>query len=96
MAFETMIAIRKGVCERAYGERLLSIIKWALRIEPVAQPNLKAVETFAKKAKSDKKNVNSEEIVMAVARAEGEWTLLSLPYEEYEQELRFAIEQFSL
>ena len=96
MALETMIAIKKGVCERAYGERLLAIIKRALRIEPVAQLNLKAVETFAKKAKSDKKNVNSEEIVMAVAKAEGEWTLLSLPYEEYEQELRFVAEQFSL
>ena len=96
MAFETMIAIRKGVCEREYGESLLGIIKSALTIEPKTNLNLKAVENFAEKAKSDKKNLADEKIVMAVAKAEGEWGLLALPYEEYAQELRLAIEQFPL
>lgn len=96
MALETKIAIKKGVCEREYGESLLGIIKSALTIEPKTNLNLKAVENFAEKAKSDKKNLADEKIVMAVAKAEGEWGLLALPYEEYAQELRLAIEQFSL
>lgn len=95
MALETLIAIRKGVCERAYGERLLGIVKSALTIEPKTRPSLKNVKEFSGKAKSDKKNLSDGKIVMAVAKSEDEWTLLSLPYEEYVQELALASEQFS-
>ena len=95
MAFETLIAIHKGVCERAYGESVLSIVRSALSIRGFVQPDFKAVQDFAKNAKSDKKNTD-DEIVMSVAKSEGEWALLSLRYEEYEQELRLAIEEFTL
>ena len=95
MALETLIAIKKGVCERAYGESLLSIVKSALRIAPTTSPSLKDVEKYIDKAKRDKKNLGDDKIVMSVAKSEGEWTLLSLPYEEYEKELRLATEQFS-
>lgn len=95
MAIETLIAIKKGVCERAYGESLLSIVKSALRIEPTTTPSLKDVEKYIDKAKRDKKNLADGEIVMSVAKSEGEWSLLALSYEEYEEQLRLAIEQFS-
>ncbi|MBR2341576.1 MAG: 3-dehydroquinate synthase [Clostridia bacterium] len=96
MAFETLIAMNKGVCDRAYGEKLLSIIWSALDISPKTQLKVQDIEKFADKAKFDKKNASDEKIVMAVAKAEGEWELLALDYEEYVHQLRFAMEQFSL
>lgn len=98
MALETIIAVRKGVCEREYGEKLLGIIKRVLAIDSQTRFVLEgdAAGKMAQKTKSDKKNLADEKIVMAVATAEGEWGLLALPYEEYAEELRLAIEQFSL
>ena len=96
MALETLIAINKGVCERAYGESLLSIVKSALSISSITKLSLKSVEELTKKASQDKKNLGDGKIVMSVAKSEGEWTLLSLSYEEYEQELRLASEEFTL
>jgi hypothetical protein len=44
---------------------------------------------------SDKKNDDVGNIALAVAKSEGEWTLLSLGYAEYCESVRLAIAQFS-
>jgi 3-dehydroquinate synthase len=83
MALETAIAIEKGVCEKEYGENLLKILSSAISIQPKPKVDLSSVERWAKNAKSDKKNTDDGKIQMAVAKALGEWTLLSLPFDEY-------------
>jgi 3-dehydroquinate synthetase len=84
MWIETKIAIEKGVCEKAYGEELLKIIKTALLLAPVSKPDFTKVDSATKFAKADKKNTGNNQIVMAVAKQKGVWALLSLPFEEYE------------
>ena len=84
MWIETKIAIEKGVCEKAYGEELLKIIKTALLLAPVSKPDFTKVDSATKFAKADKKNTGNNQIVMAVAKQKGVWSLLSLPFEEYE------------
>lgn len=81
--FETKIAIEKGVCEKAYGERLLKLVENALRMTPVSMPDFKTVAQAAVKARSDKKNAGDGTIATSVAKRKGEWTLLCLPFEEY-------------
>ncbi len=84
MRIETQIAMDKGVCEKEYGERLLKIIDTALAIQPVSVPDFSCVKEAAKKAKSDKKNTDDALVAMAVAKRKNEWTLLSLPFDEYQ------------
>ena len=93
MALETQIAIEKGVCEKAYGEQLLNIVREALSLTPKTYPDLSAVEGWAVKAKSDKKNSDDGKINLAVAKSKGEWTALALPYAEYCESLKRAVEK---
>lgn len=83
MALETRMAIFSGVCEKEYGERLLKIIEKALQMQPCARVDFSSIEQDAKKARSDKKNTDDGQIKMAVAKAENEWTMFSLSFEEY-------------
>ncbi len=87
MALETQIAIEKGVCARAYGEKLRAIIKKALEISPKTNPDFSGIKGFAEKAKSDKKNRGDNQIQMAVAKEKGVWTALALPFAEYQKTL---------
>ncbi|MBQ8291503.1 MAG: 3-dehydroquinate synthase [Clostridia bacterium] len=83
MWFETQMAIEAGVCERAYGERLLRLVERALSCAPLLTPDFSEIEKDADKAKSDKKNVGDGKIVMAVPCKAGEWRLLALDYASY-------------
>lgn len=90
MALETKTAIEAGVCERAYGERLLKLIDGALALKPKSAPDLSGIGKDAEKAKADKKNVGDGNIKMSVAKCKNEWTILSLPFEEYKRALEKA------
>ncbi len=80
---ETRLAIECGVCERAYGKKLLAVIRKGLQLSPVSNPDFSDVKTALQKAKSDKKNVGDGRIQMAVAQSLGRWTMLALPFDEY-------------
>ena len=80
---ETCVAIEKGVCEQAYGKRLLAVLKKALAIPPVSSPDFSGIAKDLEKAKADKKNADDGRIQMAVAKSLGEWTILALPFDEY-------------
>jgi 3-dehydroquinate synthase len=92
MKIETKIAIDKGVCDKAYGEKLLVIIDKALQVSPVSTVDFSCIDEMVKRAKSDKKNTDDNKIQMAVAKAKGEWTLLSLSEEDY----RKSVQKFTL
>lgn len=83
MLLETELAVESGVCERAYGERLLEIVRGALEIEPKAKLDFSALGDWTALALADKKNADDGRVTLAIAKAKGEWTLLSLPYNEY-------------
>ncbi len=87
MAFETRMAIAEGVCEKEYGEELLSLVEKGLALEPVARVDFSKLGDWATLAKSDKKNGEDGKIQMAVAKKKKEWTMLSLAFEEYRKEL---------
>ena len=84
MWIETQMAIEYGVCEKEYGEKLLKIIQKALKIAPLTHPDFSKVANATCLAKADKKNTGDKSIVMAVAKKKNEWTLFSLPFEEYQ------------
>lgn len=84
MLFETYVAMEKGVCNREYGKQLLCIIQRALAIEPKGRIDFSNIRRDANRARSDKKNTDDNTIQMSVAKNKGEWTMLSLPYTEYE------------
>lgn len=92
MLLETKIAIEAGVCEKEYGERLLTIIKRALQLQPVSKPDFTGIAKDAELAKSDKKNADDGKIKMSVAKCKGKWTLLSLHFEEYVNALTRAVQ----
>lgn len=92
MWLETYIAMQAGACETAYGEQLLALIATALRVLPAQKVNFSQITKDAEKAKADKKNVDSKNIVMAVAKAKGEWALLSMPFENYQAVLIQAVQ----
>ena len=91
---ETSMAIKAGLCEKAYGEHLLAIVKRALNVAPISTLDFSDVNAIAQKAKSDKKNADDERIVMSVAKAKNEWTVWALPFEEYQTVLEKAILDF--
>jgi 3-dehydroquinate synthase len=91
MLFETRMAIAAGVCEENYGKRLLNIIEKALAIEPSEEIDVSNIEQDAEKARLDKKNADDGKIKMAVAKNYGEWTMYSLPFEEYRNALKKAL-----
>ena len=90
---ETEMAISAGVCTKAYGEKALKIIRDALAIPPLSNPDFSSIADNAHKAKADKKNTGDGEIKMAVAKAKNEWTMLSMPFETYCENLQKAVEK---
>ena len=87
---ETKIALKRGVCEKEYGEKLLTIIERALSILPTTNPDFSLINQAALLAGADKKNTVGGAVVLAVPKAKGEWALLSLTAEEYRKELEAA------
>ena len=83
MYLETKLAIEKGVCEREYGDKLCNLICGSLAVEPRSTLFHKVLDEGLEKARMDKKNGEDGQVQMAVAKARGEWTMLSLPFEEY-------------
>jgi len=83
MLLETKLAIECGVCEREYGEKLLSLVQAAIAIPPCAAFDFSLLDSGAKNARMDKKNGEDGRIQMAVAKKKREWTMLSLSFEEY-------------
>lgn len=84
MYIETDYAVRKGVCDVSYAEKLKELIMLALG----SLPDLRGIEKAAYLAKMDKKNVSSDEIVVTAPKAKGEYAELKIPYAEYEEFLR--------
>ena len=87
MCFETRMAMRAGVCEKAYGERLLAVIEKAMDQIPQTKVDFSKIAEAAEKARADKKNTDDGKIQMAVAKAKGEWEMFALPFEKYREEL---------
>ncbi len=87
MLLETKIAINKGICERQYGQELLALIEKGLALAPESERDFSALAIQAEKARLDKKNTEDGNIQTAVAKRRGEWTLLSLPFAEYQDSL---------
>ncbi len=83
MKLEILLAVQKGVCQPEYAKRLLAIVDRALALEPCTEIDFTLIAEAAKKAALDKKNTDDANVVMSVAKAYGEWTLLSLPIAEY-------------
>ncbi len=83
MRFETLMAMQYGVCEKAYGERLLAIVDKAIAQAPQDNVDFSNIEKDAQKARSDKKNTEDGKINMVVAKRKGEWAMFSLPFESY-------------
>ncbi len=96
MLLETQIAICAGVCEEGYGKELLSIVRRALQIEPSSKPDFSTIDKDAQKAKSDKKNLDDNQIVTSVPKRKNEWTTFSLPYEDYANALVQAVKDLKL
>jgi len=78
---ETLYAVKKGVCKADYAEKIKELIYLALG----NAPRLKGVGKAAYLAKMDKKNVNSNEVVITAPKAKGEYAIISVPYGEYEE-----------
>jgi 3-dehydroquinate synthetase len=91
MLFETRMAIDLGVCEKEYGEKLLALIERAIKCSPCERADFSKIAKNAEKARSDKKNTEDGRIQMAVAKAKGEWTMLSLSFEDYRAALVKAV-----
>ena len=83
MKLETLMAKEAGICKGEYAEQLLAIIDKALTLSPVEKYNFNDLDKDAKKALSDKKNTGDGKITMSVAKVKNEWTIFSLPFEEY-------------
>ena len=88
MKIETKIALAQGVCEKSYGENLLAMIEKALQVSPMSTVDFSCVDEMAKRAKSDKKNTDDNQIYMAVAKTKGEWAMLALSEENYRKNLQ--------
>ena len=93
MLFETLIAIKKGICDEEYGKELLKIVRGGLALAPSEKTNFSDVGEQAEKARSDKKNTDDGKITLSVAKAKGEWTTLSLPFDEYKRALECAVKE---
>ncbi|MBE5746834.1 MAG: 3-dehydroquinate synthase [Clostridiales bacterium] len=91
MLFETRMAIGAGVCESAYGQRLLALVEKAIAIAPNTDVDFSQIDKDAEKARSDKKNLDDGKIKMAVAKDKNEWTMFALGFEEYRTALLQAV-----
>ena len=84
MKAETQMAIKAGVCDKEYGEKLLEIVEAALAISPKTEINAERLEQAASLAKLDKKNGEDGNITMSVAKTKGKWTLFSMTEKAYQ------------
>ena len=87
MWYETKMAMDLGVCEKVYGEKLLSLVEYALAQNPTAMVDFTTIVDMAEKTLLDKKNTADGIVTMSVPKAKGEWTTLSLPFEKYKRKL---------
>ena len=87
MLLETKMAIDAGVCDKEYGEKLLSIVRAALALAPQTKVDFSNIAQAAEKARLDKKNTSDGQIKMSVAKLKGEWTTFSLPFIDYQTAL---------
>ena len=87
MLLESKMAILADVCEKAYGEKLSSLVKAAIAVEPTEKVDFTQLSQVAEKARFDKKNTEEDKITMVVAKRKGEWTTLAMPFEEYKKSL---------
>ncbi len=88
---ETKIAVERGICEEKYGAELLTLVEKALALPPLSKVDFSEIEKWALFARSDKKNTEDGNIQMAVAAKKGEWTMLSLPFVDYQKALKKAV-----
>lgn len=79
MYYETYIAEKKGVCERAYADSIRTLIKKVIKNIPAYVDAEKA----ALNAKFDKKNDEQSTVSMIVPKSVGESYELKLPLDEY-------------
>lgn len=91
MLIETKIAIEQGVCEKAYGERLLKIIQTALSVSPQSGYNVSRAAALAYKAATDKKNKDDGKIVMALPQSLGKWCSYAMDFAEYKTAVSRAV-----
>ena len=91
MYLETKLAIEKGLCEKEYGDKLLNLICGSLATEPRSTLFHSVLNEGLEKARMDKKNGEDGQIQLVVPKARGEWTTLSLPFDEYAEGIRRAI-----
>lgn len=87
MLLETKMAISEGVCEKEYGEKLLSLIEYAIEQKPIQAVDFSTLSQIADRALLDKKNTEGDKITMSVAKGKGEWAILSVPFEKYKEML---------
>ena len=87
MLFETRMAVSAGVCEKEYGQRLITLTEKAIGLAPQAAVDFSNIGANAEKARADKKNLDDGKIKMAVAKAKGAWTMFALDFEEYRDAL---------
>lgn len=73
--YELFIAVNKGVCDKAYADELKAIIKSVVKNIPTYDD--------ASAAKFDKKNAEQSKISLVVAKHKGEWTEITLDFNEY-------------
>ncbi len=93
MLLETRAAMKAGVCEEAYGKRLLALIRKGIALSPVTKVDFSKIGEYAALARSDKKNTEDGNIQMAVAKNKGEWTMLSMTFAEYRRALIEGVKQ---
>ena len=91
MLMETRMAISAGICEKAYGAKLLALVEKAISKQPMGSVDFTHIEHAADKARMDKKNTDDQKIKMAVATVKGQWAMYTLPFEEYVLALKNAI-----
>ncbi len=96
MLLETHIAMKAGVCEKEYGEKLIKIVRAAIEVEPKSAPDFKNIKADAAKAKADKKNTRGDKITLSVAKKQNEWTTLTLDFDFYANALERAVKELSL
>lgn len=92
MLLETRMAMAAGICEKEYGEQLLRLVERALALSPMQTVDFSDIAQAAEKARMDKKNADDGKVKMAVAKAKGEWTLISMPFDEYRIALEKAVQ----
>ncbi len=85
MYVELLYAKQKGVCESAYADKLIRLIKCVMGEDLLR----KGMKNAAYLAKMDKKNTDNSSVSMIVPVKEGVYEELKVPYGEYEELLGY-------